>query len=107
MWAYPWRSAKKANKAKVPSDNHAKPSRKNKKTEKGYSGECRWEPTIWRFRMRFSFFCSGDDVGPTMPSPSCQTDILFKIRHEDIITRAKKTKSHAEAPNCGLPPAFS
>ena len=34
MWAYPWRNAKKANKAKVPSDNHAKPSRKSKKSKK-------------------------------------------------------------------------
>ena len=42
-----------------------------------------------------------------MPSPSCRTDILFKVRLEDIITRAKKAKSHAEAPNCRLPPAFS
>ena len=36
-----------------------------------------------------------------MPSPSCQTDILLKERLEDIITRAKKAKSHAEVPNVG------
>ena len=44
MWAYPLRNAKKANKAKIPYDNHAKPLRKNKKTKKAkYLGVCRWE----------------------------------------------------------------
>ena len=70
---------------------------------------------IWHFRMRFCFFSSGDDVGPTRGGglaysyglPFCQTDILFKIRLEDVITRAKKTKCHAEVPSGRLPPAFS
>ena len=34
MWAYPLRKAKKANKANIPLDNHAKPLRKNKKNKK-------------------------------------------------------------------------
>ncbi len=34
MWAYPLRNAEKANKAKIPYDNHAKPLRKSKKKTK-------------------------------------------------------------------------
>ena len=94
--------------------NHCEKAKKAKKAK--YSGECRWEPTIWHFRMRFCFFCSGDDVFKSYfeenlgltgrgghsyilaPSPPCWTN---------IITRAKKAKSQAEVPNGRLPPAFS
>ena len=114
--ARPPEKQQKANKAKVWFDNHAKPLRKSKKTKTSkVFRRMQVGAYIWHFRMRFCFFSSGDDVVPTkgkgqhiaMPSPSCQTDILFKIRLEDILTRAKKAKSHAEVPNGRLSPAFS
>ena len=87
--------------------NHWEKAKKAKKAK--YLGECGWEPSIWHFRMRFCFFCSGDDVfksyfeenvGLTgrgghsymLAPPHCWTN---------LITRATKAKSHAEVPNVG------
>ena len=61
--AKPPEKQQKANKAKVPSDNHAKPLRKSKKNKKSkVFRRMQVGAYIWHFRMRFCFFSSGDDV---------------------------------------------
>ncbi len=66
MLAHPLRNAEKAKKAKIPFDNHAKPLRKSKKNKKSkVFRRMQVGAYIWHFRMRFCFFSSGDDVGPT------------------------------------------
>ena len=63
MWAYPLRNAKKANKAKIPYDNHAKPLRKSKKNKKNkVFRRMQVGASHLALPHEILLFCSGDDV---------------------------------------------